>query len=69
MIESKHFEKGDKSNYKIKATFIKETYKSYYLNCEGDLEWFPKSCCHYEKTLKELELPEWLYRIKFSANG
>lgn len=59
------FTKGDKSNFIIKAKFVKQTAKSYYLNCEGDLEWFPKSCTYYDFEKEQLEIPEWLYRKSF----
>lgn len=44
---------------------IHETENAYYLNCEGDKVWFPKSKVKLNIEKKELELPEWLAKEKF----
>jgi hypothetical protein len=63
------FEKGNRTNYKIKATLLPgSTDKSFKFNCEGDVIWIPKSQCNFIPALKELEIPEWLFREKF-PNG
>lgn len=60
------FERGNKTNYKIKAFELPgSTPRAYKFNCEGDIVWIPKSQCHYIPEFKELEIPEWLYRDKF----
>lgn len=49
----------------IKAEYIRETKDSWLLDCEGDVEWFPKSEVYFDKDKQELELPKWLYQEKF----
>lgn len=49
----------------ITATYIKHTVNAWYLNCEGDNHWFPKSQVEYNKETSTLQLPEWLYKEKF----
>lgn len=49
----------------IEAEYIRETPKSYYLNCEGDLEWFPKKSVEFNAEKKELKAPRWLLNAKF----
>lgn len=49
----------------IKAEFVRESRNSYYLNCEGDLEWFPKSQVNFDSKKQELEAPKWLLEKKF----
>lgn len=49
----------------IDAKLIKELHKAWYLDCEGDKEWFPKSQCNYDAETEELELPKWLLKNKF----
>ena len=44
---------------------IKETEDAYYLNCEGDKVWFPKSKVKLDLKNNELELPIWLAKLKF----
>lgn len=44
---------------------IHETKSAYYLDCEGDKVWFPKSKVKLNIKKKELELPEWLAKEKF----
>ena len=54
-----------KDNIKIQAEYVRESSKSIQLDCEGDLEWFPKKLVSFNKEEKELELPVWLYKEKF----
>lgn len=49
----------------IKAVFIRETKDSLFLDCEGDLEWFPKSQVNFDKETESLEAPKWLLEKKF----
>lgn len=49
----------------IKATFIRETKNSFYLDCEGDPVWFPKSQVNFDQKKEELEIPKWLAKEKF----
>lgn len=49
----------------IEACYISETEKSWYLDCEGDKEWFPKSQVTFNKEKEELEAPIWLLKEKF----
>lgn len=50
---------------KIDAEFVRETPKSILLDCEGDLEWFPKSKVKFDNETNTLELPKWIHREKF----
>jgi len=49
----------------IEAKFIRETTKSFYLDCEGGPEWFPKSQVNFNSDKNELELPKWLAEKTF----
>lgn len=49
----------------IQAKLLGETTSAWYLDCEGDKEWFPKSKCNYNKDKEELEAPKWLLKKKF----
>ncbi|WP_300440636.1 hypothetical protein [Christiangramia sp.] len=49
----------------IQAKLIKEYASSYYLDCEGDKVWFPRSQVEFNKEKEELTAPEWLLRQKF----
>ena len=49
----------------IEAVLIKELDKAWYLDCEGDKKWFPKSYCKFDADKNELEVPKWLLREKF----
>lgn len=49
----------------IEAEYIRETPKSFYLDCEGDLEWFPKKSVEFDKEKNELKCPRWLLKEKF----
>lgn len=49
----------------VAADYIRETKDSYYLDCEGDLEWFPKKLVKFNAETKELEAPRWLLEEKF----
>lgn len=49
----------------IEADFIRETKDSLFLDCEGDLEWFPKSQVNFDRQKKSLECPKWLLQKKF----
>lgn len=49
----------------IEADFIRETKDSLFLDCEGDLEWFPKSQVNFDAEKKELECPRWILNKKF----
>lgn len=58
-----------KSNTKtmitIQAEFVRETKDSFYLDCEGDLEWFPKKQVEFDREKEELSCPKWLLEKKF----
>lgn len=49
----------------IQAEFIRETKDSFYLDCEGDPEWFPKSEVNFDQEKQELECPKWILKKKF----
>lgn len=49
----------------IEAKLIKERETAWYLDCEGDKEWFPKSVCNFNQEKEELEAPRWLLKRKF----
>lgn len=49
----------------IEAKLIRETDKSYYLDCEGDFAWFPKSQVEFNEAKEELKAPLWLLKEKF----
>jgi hypothetical protein len=49
----------------IEATLIRETKDSYYLDCEGDPTWFPKSKVIFDSDKSEVEVPSWLMKEKF----
>lgn len=49
----------------IKAEYIRETKDSLFLDCEGDLEWFPKSNVTFDAEKNELECPIWILKSKF----
>lgn len=49
----------------IEAELISETDKAWYLNCEGDKAWFPKSQVNFDNEAKELEAPRRLLKEKF----
>jgi hypothetical protein len=49
----------------IKAVFIRDTKESWLLDCEGDIEWFPKSEVNFDADKQELEAPKWLLEKKF----
>jgi len=56
------FEKGDKTNYKIKAEFIFETSRgATQYDCEGDKIWIPNSIHSFDSETGVLEIPEWFY--------
>lgn len=52
----------------IEATLIKETPDAWYLDCEGDREWFPKSYATFDKEENRVHIAPWLYEKKF-PNG
>jgi hypothetical protein len=49
----------------IEAVYISETQNAWKVNCEGDIEWFPKSQVNYDKEAEEMEAPIWLLKTKF----
>lgn len=51
--------------YTIEATLISETAKSWYLDCEGDKVYFPKSLVEFDQAKEELKAPLWLLEEKF----
>ena len=54
-----------KDGITIEADFIRETKDSYYLDCEGDPTWFPKSQVIFDPDKKQVEVPKWLMKEKF----
>lgn len=54
-----------KEIYTIEAKLIRETEKSFYLDCEGDFVWFPKSQVEFSEEKEELKAPLWLLKEKF----
>jgi hypothetical protein len=52
----------------IEAKLLKELDKAWYLNCEGDKAWFPKSICNFDPLKNELEAPRWLLKEKFNED-
>lgn len=53
----------------IHAELIAETSAAWFLNCEGDENWFPKSQCEFDKEKDELEAPLWLLKEKFPGEN
>lgn len=51
--------------YTIEATLISETAKSWYLDCECDKVYFPKSLVEFNQEKEELKAPLWLLEEKF----
>lgn len=49
----------------IEAELIRETKDSYYLDCEGDPTWFPKSKVIFDPDKKQVEVPRWLMKERF----
>ena len=57
--------KDIKNGIIIKAVFVREAKDSWLLDCEGDIEWFPKSEVNFDADKQELEAPKWLLEKKF----
>ena len=57
--------KDIKNGIIIKAVFIRDTKESWLLDCEGDIEWFPKSEVNFDADKQELDAPKWLLEKKF----
>lgn len=55
--------KNIKDPIEIEVTLIKETAAAWYLDCDGDEEWFPKSLCSLNGNT--LTVPKWIYKEKF----
>lgn len=51
--------------YTIEATLISQTEKSWYLDCEGDKFYFPKSLVKFDPEKEVLKAPLWLLQEKF----
>lgn len=49
----------------IEAELIQETPNAFELDCEGDVNWFPKSQVNFDQEKNELELPKWMAIQKF----
>lgn len=49
----------------IEAKLIRETPKSWLLDCEGDVEWFSKQHCNFDADKSQLEAPLWMLKQKF----
>lgn len=49
----------------IEAKYVRESTKSILLDCEGDLEWFPKSQVKFDRENNSLEAPNWILKDKF----
>lgn len=47
---------------KITAILVRDSTKSWYLDCEGDLEWFPKAICNFDSVKNTLEVLEWFLK-------
>jgi hypothetical protein len=58
-------QKDIKDGIIISAKLIRETAAAYYLDCEGDKEWFSKSLVNFDAQKEELEAPKWLLKQKF----
>lgn len=55
----------NQAEYKVDATLLEETPTQWRLDCEGDIEWFPKSICKFDADKEELTAPLWLLKKKF----
>jgi hypothetical protein len=53
------------NGYKIEAELIRETKDSFFLDCEGDPTWFPKSKVIFDPVKKQVEVPLLLMKEKF----
>lgn len=56
-----------KAATRITAKVLTETPQAYYLDCEGDKHWIPKSACRLNKG-GTVDLQDWIYKQKF-PNG
>lgn len=52
----------------IFAKKLTETGVAYYLDCEGDKVWLPKSKVSFDEKLGKVTIPDWLFKEKF-PNG
>lgn len=59
--------KGDAAT-RIKAHKLQETEKAYYLDCEGDKHWIPKSQSRYNEDKGTVDIKDWYYK-KIFPNG
>lgn len=59
------FERGNPLNYKVKARIRWTTEKGVWYNCEGDEIFASNSIHDYDEEEGILEIPEWLYNLKF----
>lgn len=44
---------------------LSETDKAYYLDCEGDHKWMPKSQVTVDEKKKTVTMPDWLFAKSF----
>lgn len=56
---------NDKPAYKIKAEFVTETKRAYYLDCEGDRKWLAKRFVRFNPTKETLLIESWYYNQEF----
>jgi hypothetical protein len=54
-----------KDGITIDAELIRDTKDSYYLDCEGDPTWFPKSQVIFDPEKNKVEVPRWLMKERF----
>ena len=54
-----------KDGITIAAKLITQSNKAWFLNCEGDREWFPKAYCIFDEGKEELTAPRWILKSKF----
>lgn len=53
----------------VEAVFVKETEDAILLDCEGDVEWFPKKFINFDQENDSLEVERWLLQSKFPGEN
>ena len=49
----------------VEAKLLSETKQAWFLDLEGDKEWFPKQYCTFDEEKEELTAPSWILKTKF----
>lgn len=54
-----------KAAYRITAKYLAQTEQAYYMDCEGDKHWFPKTSVRWDAKNEKLDVQDWLYKVRF----